>query len=117
MLLSLMGGAVGIWFSALLLQWLSAWHPLPRYPVQVAVNPEANVYALALLLSVISGLAFGAVPVRQVLQTNPYGVIKSGSTATTGVGITARDALLALQIAVCAVLLTSSFVAVRGLMR
>ena len=117
MVVSLMGGAVGIWFSALLLQRLSAWHPLPRYPVQVAVNPDANVYALALLLSVISGFVFGAVPVRQVLQTNPYGVIKSGSTATIGRRITARDALLALQVAVCAVLVTSSFVAVRGLMR
>lgn len=114
---SLMGGAVGIRFSALLLQWLSAWHPLPGYPVQVAVNPDANVYALALLLSVISGLAFGAVPVRQVLHTNPYGVIKSGATRQLGRRITARDALLTLQIALCALLVTSSFVAVRGLMR
>jgi hypothetical protein len=114
---SLMGGAVGIWFSVLLLHWLSAWHPLPGYPVQVAVNPDANVYALALLLSVISGFAFGAVPVRQVLQTNPYGVIKPGATRQQGRRITARDALLTLQIALCAVLVTSSFVAVRGLMR
>jgi predicted permease len=114
---SLMGGAVGIWFSSWLLQWLSVWHPLPRYPVQVAVNPDANVYALALLLSVISGFVFGVVPVRQVLQTNPYGVIKSGSTATIGRRITARDALLTLQIALCGLLVTSSFVAVRGLMR
>lgn len=114
---SLVGGAVGIWFSALLLHWLSAWHPLPEYPVQVAVNPDAKVYALALLLSLISGFVFGAVPVRQVLQTNPYGVIKSGSRGQPGRRITARDALLALQIALCAVLVTSSFVAVRGLMR
>lgn len=114
---SLVGGVVGIWFSVLLLQWLSAWHPLPEYPVQVAVNPDANVYALALLLSVISGFLFGAVPVQHVLQTNPYGVIKSGSTAIIGRRITARDALLTLQIALCAVLVTSSFVAVRGLMR
>lgn len=114
---SLVGGVVGIWFSVLLLRWLSAWHPLPEYPVQVAVNPDANVYALALLLSVISGFLFGAVPVQHVLQTNPYGVIKSGSTAIIGRRITARDALLTLQIALCAVLVTSSFVAVRGLMR
>jgi predicted permease len=117
LVLSLTGGAVGTWFSTLLLQWLSAWHPLPRYPVQVAVNPDANVYALVLLLSLISGFVFGAVPVRQVLQTNPYGVIKSGSTRQPVRRITARDALLALQIALCAVLVTSSFVAVRGLMR
>jgi len=112
-----MGGAVGLWSSSLLLQWLSAWRPVPRYPVQAAVSPDANVYIFALLIALVSGFLFGAVPVRQVLQTNPYGVIKSGSTATPGRRLTARDLLLTVQIALCAVLITSSFVAVRGLLR
>jgi predicted permease len=121
-LISLIGGAVGLWSSALLLGWLSQWHPLPRYPVQVAVSPDAYVYAFAFLLALLSGLLFGSVPVRQVLQTDPYGVIKSGSTAgRLGRQITARElllaVLLAVQIALCALLVTSSFVAVRGLVR
>ena len=32
------------------------------------VNPDANVYVVALLLTLVSGFLFGAVPVRQVLQ-------------------------------------------------
>jgi predicted permease len=70
-----------------------------------------------LLLSLASGFLFGAVPVRQVLHTDPYQVIKSGSTGTVGRRMTVRDLLLAVQIAICAVLVTSSLVAVRGLVR
>ena len=116
-LVSLIGGAVGLWSSSLLLQWLSAWRPVPRYPVQAAVSPDARVYIFALLIAIVSGFLFGAVPVRQVLQTNPYGVMKSGSTATPGRRLSVRDLLLTVQIALCAVLITSSFVAVRGLLR
>ena len=56
-------------------------------------------------------------PVRQVLRTNPYEVVKSGSTGRVGRRISARDLLLVTQIAICAVLVTSSMVAVRGLAR
>jgi predicted permease len=81
------------------------------------VNPGANIYGVALLLSLASAFLFGAVPVRQVLRTDPYQVIKSGSTATVRRRISVRDLLLVVQIAICAVLVTSSLVAVRGLLR
>lgn len=54
-------------------------------------------------------------PVTQVLGANPYEVVKWGTPARVGRGITARELLLAAQIAICAVLVTSSMVAVRGL--
>jgi predicted permease len=116
-LLSLIGGAVGLWGSVVLLHGLSVWQPLPTAPLHVPVNPDANVYGVALLLSLASGFLFGAVPVRQVLHTDPYQVIKSGSTGTVGRRMTVRDLLLVVQIAICAVLVTSSLVAVRGLVR
>jgi predicted permease len=116
-LISLMGGAVGLWGSVLLLQWLSVWNPFPQYPVNMPVNPDANVYALTLLLSSISGFLFGAVPVRQVLHTDPYQIVKAGATVAPGRRFTARELLLGVQVAICAVLVTSSLVAVRGLGR
>jgi predicted permease len=116
-LISLIGGAVGLWGSVALLRGLSVWQPLPTAPLQVPVHPDANVYAVALLLSVASGFLFGAVPVRQVLHTDPYQVIKSGTTVAVGRRMTVRDLLLVVQIAICAVLVTSSLVAVRGLVR
>jgi predicted permease len=116
-LLALIGGAIGLWGSVLLLHWLSAWQPFPQFPMNIPVNPDTNVYAVALLLSLGSGFLFGLVPVKQVLHTDPYQVIKSGFTGSVGRRVSARDVLLAVQIAICGVLVTCSIVAVRGLAR
>ena len=116
-LLSVVGGAVGLWGSAVLLHGLSVWQPFSRWPIHLPVNPDANVYGVALLLTLASGFLFGAVPVRQVLRTDPYEVVKSGSLGRVGRGLSARDLLLGVQIAICAMLVTSSMVAVRGLVR
>jgi predicted permease len=117
MLISLTGGALGLWSSVMLLRELSVWQPFGNFPVHAPVIPDGTVYGLALLLSVISGLLFGAVPVRQVLRTSPYEIVKAGSTRGVGRRITARELMLVAQIAICAVLVTSSIVAVRGLVR
>jgi predicted permease len=116
-LVSLTGGAVGLWCSVILLRGLSTWQPIPQYPVNIPASPDANVYGVALLLAVASGFLFAAVPVSQVLHTDPYQIVKSGSIVRVGRRITVRDLLLGVQIAICAVLVTSSFVAVRGLVR
>ena len=50
--------------------------------------------------------------------TNPYEVVKAGiGNGRSGKRMSARDVLLVVQIAICAVLVTSSLVAVRGLVR
>jgi predicted permease len=116
-LISLTGGAIGLLGSVGLLHALSAWRPFTSWPIYISVNPDAKVYLAALLLALVSGLLFGAVPVRQVLRTNPYEVIKAGSGRRFGKRMSAREVLLVAQIAICAVLVTSSLVAVRGLGR
>jgi len=93
------------------------WQPFPRFPLHVPVSPDANVYLVALVLALVSGVLFGIVPVRQILRANPYEIVKAGSTGAFGRRITVRDVLLGVQIAICAVLVTSSMVAVRGLVR
>jgi predicted permease len=73
---------------------------------------------VALLLALFSGFLFALVPTRQVLRADPWQIIRSGSTGIGGLHrFTLRDVLLALQIAICAVLITASLVAVRGLER
>ena len=116
-LISLVGGAVGLLGSIVLLRGLSVWQPFPRAPIHVPVSLDAKTYVVALVLALVSGLLFGIVPVRQVLRANPYEVVKAGSSGRVGRRWTVRDALLVVQIAICAVLVTSSLVAVRGLVR
>jgi predicted permease len=116
-LVSLLGGAVGLAGSIVLLQRLSVWQPFPSAPIQIPVTPDAKVYAMAVALALVSGLLFGIVPVRQVLGANPYEVVKTGSAMRGSRRLPVRDVLLVLQIAICGVLVTGSLVAVRGLVR
>ena len=120
-LISLVGGALGLLGSIALLRKLSVWQPVPQFPMHVPVDPDAKVYLIALVLALASGFLFGAVPVRQIFRTSPYEAVKAGSVGIVAGNsrrrITLRDLLLALQIAICGVLVTSSLVAVRGLVR
>jgi predicted permease len=116
-LISIMGGVIGMFGSVALLRGMNTWQPFPRFPMSVPLAPDANVYMVAMLLAVVSGILFGVVPVRQVLRTDPYEIVKSGSLTRVGRRTTARDLLLVAQVAICAVLVTSSLVAVRGLLK
>jgi predicted permease len=116
-MVSLMGGAAGLLGSVLLLRWLSVWQPVSNFPIRVPVSPDVHVYGVVLLLALASGLLFGVVPVRQVLRANPYEIVKAGSVGAAGRRLTPRDLLLVVQIAICALLVTSSLVAVRGMVR
>jgi predicted permease len=116
-LISIVGGVIGLFGSIGLLRALSTWQPFPRFPMAVPLTPDANVYIVALVLAIGSGFLFGVLPVRQLLQTDPYQIVKSGSLTRVGRRMTFRDVLLVTQVAICAVLVTSSLVAVRGLVR
>lgn len=117
MLLALGGGTLGVLGGMPLLHMLSTWHPFAGAPIHIPVTMDARIYAVALALAILSGFLFGIVPVRQVIQANPYEVVKANSTARVGRKVTVRDLLLVAQIAICALLVTASLVAVRGLVR
>ncbi len=117
-LISLVGGASGLLGGIGILRWLSAWQPIPNIPINVPVNPDVWTFVVALVLALVSGLLFGMVPVRQVLKSDPWQIIRSAGSGVAGMRrFTMRDLLLVVQVAICAVLVTSSLVAVRGLAR
>jgi predicted permease len=117
-LIALAGGALGIAASSVLLRALSAWQPVPNFPINIPVNPDTGTYIVAVLLALVSGLLCGLAPLRQILGTAPWEVVKSGAVAPRARRLPGlRDVLLVVQIAVCAVLMTASLVAVRGLAR
>jgi predicted permease len=117
-LVSLGGGLVGTIFASSLLHGLSRWQPFVEFPIHVPVSPDVRVYAIALLLSLGSGVLFGLLPARQIWRTDAAQVMKSGaSTVASFRRFTLRDVLLAIQIALCTLLVTASLVAVRGMQR
>lgn len=116
--IALGGALLGVALGATLLRTLKAWHPVPNMPINLPIEPDLRTYGVAALLALASGLFFGLVPLRQVLHADPYQGIKAGNAiGMARRAFSLRDLLLAFQIAICAVLVTSSLVAVRGMMR
>jgi predicted permease len=114
---ALAGGVFGLAGGIVVLRWLSAWQPIPNMPINVIVMPDAWTFVVAFVLALGSGLLFGMVPVRQVMRADPWQVIRTGEIAGGLRRFKMRDLLLAGQIAICAVLVTSSLVALRGMAR
>jgi predicted permease len=116
MVVSMLGGAAGLVAASLLLGALNRWQS-PPYG-QVAVSVDTGVYLAALILTLVSGLLFGMIPARQVWQSSPLHAMKSGPVdSTLRRRLSLRDLLLGAQIAICTLLVTASFVAVRGMVR
>ena len=117
LLISAAGGVIGLAGGVVLLRLLSTWQPVPDVPINVPVNPDFRTYLVALLLALACGFLFGMVPVRQILRSDPWQIIRTGMSTDSLKRFSLRDVLLVAQIAICAVLVTSSLVAVRGLVR
>ena len=115
---AVVGGILGTIFSSFLLKALTHWEPIAGLPIRMTVNADARVYLVALLLSIASGMVFGLVPLRQVWRTSSAQLIKTGATGTEVTRrFTFREVLLGTQIALCTLLVTASFVALRGMQR
>jgi predicted permease len=116
-LVSLAGGIVGTAFATVLLRLLTHWQPIAEFPIHVTVTADVRVYALALLLSIGSGMLFGLLPARQIWQTDAARVMRGTAAPVLFRRFTLRDLLLGLQITLCTLLVTASLVALRGMQR
>jgi predicted permease len=115
MVVSLIGGTAGLVTASLLLGVLNRWDSPYGH---LAVNVDARVYFVALILTLISALFFGIVPARQAWQSSPLQAMKSGPVDLMPLRrFASRDLLLGAQIAICMLLVTASLVAVRGMLR
>jgi predicted permease len=115
MVVSLIGGAAGLVTASLLLGVLNRWDSPYGH---LAVNVDAGVYFVALILTLISALFFGIVPARQAWQSSPLQAMKSGPVDSMPLRrFASRDLLLGAQITICMLLVTASLVAVRGMVR
>jgi predicted permease len=116
--ISFAGGIAATIFSAALLRFLARWQPIAEFPIRVTVAADPRVYALAFLLSFAAGILPGLLPARQIWRTDATQALKSGAS-TPGLlrRLTVRDVLLAIQITLCALLVTASLVSLRGMER
>ena len=115
---ALAGGLLALFLSQTLLRLISQWHPMADFPIQFLVTPDAKLYLFAFFISVATGMIFGCMPARQVWRTDPNSALRGGSVSVLNTRKLAfRDLLLGGQIALCCLLVTACFVALRGLGR
>lgn len=113
---SIFGGALACILSWIALTGLAGWHPPSRFPFKFQVMPQASLILVALVISMLAGLMFGLMPLRQIFKSDPNDAIKGGSNQPlTRRRWALRDVLLAAQIALCCVTVTAAFVSLRGL--
>jgi predicted permease len=116
LMVSLMGGAAGLGSADLLLGVLNRWRSLQE--THLAASVDARLYLAGLALTLGSALLFGMVPAWQAWRSSPLQMIKGESADSIHpCRFTLRDLLLGAQIAICALLVTASLVAVRGMVR
>ncbi|HZD32376.1 MAG TPA: ABC transporter permease, partial [Candidatus Angelobacter sp.] len=118
LVVSVIGGAFACGLAWISLRGLANWHPPTDYPMRFSVEPQPMLVLVALLISVLAGVFFGVMPLRQIFRADPNDAIKSGGNQTGARRRWAlRDVLLAAQIALCCVTITAAFVSLRGLAR
>lgn len=117
-LVAALSGVVAVFLSRGLLQAITQLKHSVDLPVEFLVTPGPAVYTVAVLLSLFTGLLFGIIPAQQIWKTDPNQTLKaSGSSNYISRRATLRDILLAVQIALCCLLVTAAFVSLRGLQR
>jgi predicted permease len=118
LVVSLFAGAWACGLAWMALTGLANWHLPTDYPMRFIVQPRPSLVLMALLVSVIAGVLFGVMPLRQIFKADPNDAIKSaGNPSGAGRRWALRDVLLAAQIALCCVTITAAFVSLRGLRR
>jgi len=116
--ISILAGACACSLAWIALTALDNWHPPTDYPMRFIVQPQPSLVLMALFISVLAGVLFGVMPLRQIFKADPNDAIKSGgSQSGAGRRWALRDVLLAAQIALCCVTITAAFVSLRGLRR
>jgi len=117
--ISVLGGACACGLAWIAITGLANWHPPTEFPLGLHIlMPHPSLILMALLISLLAGVLFGVVPLRQIFKTDPNDAIKSGGNqVSTGRRWALRDVLLAAQIALCCVTITAAFVSLRGLVR
>ena len=116
MLLSTIGGALGLLLSLWLTKLLIAVSP-PNSPRFEEIRPDARVFMFTLALAVLTGLFFGLMPALQASRVNLNDRLKEGGR--TGEGSRhnrARNLMMVAEVALSFVLLVGAGLLIKSFM-
>lgn len=114
LVLSLAGGGTGYLLASFLSSALSLWHAPMDFPVQFNVTVDWRVFLFAMAGSIVAAGLSGCAPAWRASKTDPNAALR-GASATWRSRLALRDLLVTVQVAICFVLISASFLSLRGL--
>lgn len=116
-LVGLAGGALGILLAQLGVRVLVAIAPSGRIPRLDEVHLDGRVLAFTIVLSLLTGVAFGLLPALQSARRAPQEAMAHGTRVAGGVQSGLRGALVSAEIALALVLLAGAGLMIKSFLR
>ena len=115
-LLSLIGGAVGIALSVALTRGLISLIP-QQQPLLIQPTPDLRILGFTFVLTLVTGVVFGLLPALRASKPDQWATLKDtvGAVAGTGGSLFLRKGLVAAQVALSFLLLFGAGLFVRSL--
>lgn len=118
LMLSLLGAMGGILLAYGLVPMLVRWLPEYSFPHEVVIHVNLPVLAFTVAIALVTGVLFGLAPAFQFSRPQLAQLMQSSSRRTTGgQGKRTHRILVACQIALTLLLLTSAAAAMNGFIR
>ena len=117
LVLSAVGGLMGLVVSVALTKGLLALIPSSGSPLLIKASPDFRILGFTLGLTFVTGTVFGLLPALRASRPDPWSTLKDtmGSIAGTGGSLFLRKGLVAAQVALSFLLLFGAGLFVRSL--
>jgi predicted permease len=115
-LLSIIGGALGVGLSVALTRGLIALIP-QQQPLLITPTPDLRILAFTFVLTLVTGVVFGLLPALRASKPDQWATLKDtvGAVAGSGGSLFLRKGLVAAQVALSFLLLFGAGLFVRSL--
>ena len=114
-LLSVAGGAVGLWLALWMINALLAFKPPVDFPLAIDVGVDWRVLVFSLTVSVLTGAIFGLAPALQATRPSLVTTLKDTAAQGGGGRSRMRSGLVVAQLAFSVVLLIGAGLVLRTL--
>jgi predicted permease len=114
LVLAIIGGALGIYLAALIIDGIVAIMPNQMLPSEADVRISVPVLLFTLAATTLAGLLFGCAPALQASRLDLNEVLKQGGRTGAGGGRNLRRALVVVEFALALTLLAGGGLALRS---
>ena len=117
LVLSFLGGAIGLLLAVTLTRGLLALVPAEGQPILVQAEPDVRILMFTFALTLVTGIVFGLLPALRASRPDPWGTLKDtvGTIAGSGGSLFLRKGLVVAQVALSFLLLFGAGLFVRSL--